>query len=1363
MPEFNWTSSDPAVAAVSEGGTVTPVAQGQALITATAIDGSGLTATCEVTVTAPIDDDFGFDESVMGGVEGVNIYLGESYTLAPKAHDGYELPANITWSSSNPEIVSVDQNGKVTGLALGSATITALAIINNQEVYATCTVNVLPILISGITLNQSSAEMRVTESLTLIPTIEPDNATIRTLQWTTNAPSIASVNQEGVVTAHMLGEANITARATDGSNITASCKVTVVPTIATGITVSANGSTTLKAAQTLQLTATVTPETTTDKTVTWESNKTETATVSESGVVTAIAVGVAKITATNSAGQTASIDITVEKTPVASIELNRNSTQIKVLEGFRLRATILPETATDKTVKWSSSAPGIVSVDGEGNVLALALGEATVSCTAQDGSGVTAQCKVTVTTTAADGVIITAQGSTILKATESVQLTATVLPETTTDKTVTWSSSNPNVAEVNFSGLVTAISVGEATVTATNSAGQTAEIVIKVIPTPVESIVLNRTSASLKVKETLNLTARVIPETATDKTVVWTSADESIATVTQTGLVTAMSEGNTVIKATAQDGSEVSAQCTLSVTATSVSNITLTANGPTTLKASETVQLIARVYPETATDKSIIWSSDKPEIADVNENGLVTAFSVGEAVITATSSNGLTAQLTVTVEPTPVSSISLNRTSVTMRVTNELQLVATVMPSTATDKRLTWTSSRPSSVSVDENGKVTALLEGQAAITCHAEDGSGVAATCIVNVVDTDVEIITISADGPTTLKVSETVQLNASVLPETSTDKSITWTSANARIAEVDDNGLVTAKSEGVTEITATTSNGLSDKITITVIETQISSITLNETSITLLAEETFSLIPNIQPNTATNKTLNWSSADTNVANVSQDGIVTGVAVGETTVTVSATDGSGVYAVCRVSVIPTPATGISISATGETTLNVNKEVQLSAEVLPANATDKSVTWDSSNPEVASVNVNGLVTGITPGETVITATNSAGQYDRITVTVIPREREPISVTVSQQYMIVKDGDPVSLWVRTSGGNPDGWTYAWVLDGSDAPLSNTDTLELVAENKNATEPLTHVYVATVGNVNDGVLVFDEQYRFTLEIWSKPEFGDGNGEGEMGDDATGNGTHVSATKIREGNELTVSVEVPRGGYMNKWDYLWTYNDEEIGTEPQVTVTAQLPASEAQGFEKATCESVFTVRLSNYGPDNTLWTLAQFDTEGVTVYKRPEMPLQLLRKGDGKSCTFIAMSALPNEQLASLGYQFVYGYADKDGGMHLLESTPNRYCHTTAEIYNDNSLRFWVYTLWTYADGSIISSGLRYLDGSADDGFDASVFDSATRAEEIETGEIMGIYTVEGRYLGKDLNRIESGIYLVRTAGKAIKIIK
>jgi hypothetical protein len=153
---------------------------------------------------------------------------------------------------------------------------------------------------------------------------------------------------------------------------------------------------------------------------------------------------------------------------------------------------------------------------------------------------------------------------------ESDFLTATILPETASNKDIVWTSSDEEIAVVNEYGVVTAVALGEATITATTTDGSdlSASCKVTVVPTLAESITLNVAEASLKVNETTTLTATVLPETATNKSVTWTSSNESVATVDANGMVTALEVGVATITATTADGSDLSASCKVTVLAT---------------------------------------------------------------------------------------------------------------------------------------------------------------------------------------------------------------------------------------------------------------------------------------------------------------------------------------------------------------------------------------------------------------------------------------------------------------------------------------------------------------------------------------------------------------------------------------------------------------------------------------------------------------------------------------------------------------------------------------------------------------------------------------------------------------------------
>ena len=323
-----------------------------------------------------------------------------------------------------------------------------------------------------------------------------------------------------------------------------------------------------------------------------------------------------------------------------------------------------------------------------------------------------------------------------LKAGETMTLTATVKPDDATDKTVTWSTSDASVATVN-NGVVTAVKVGSATITA-KSGDKSATCSITVKATPVTSVTLNKTSATLKAGETVTLTATVKPDDATDKTVTWSTSDASVATVSD-GVVTAVKVGAAII--TAKSGDK-SATCSITVAATPVTSVTLNKTSAT-LKAGETVTLTATVKPDDATDKTVTWSTSNDSVVTIvsggNESITVMAVDLGSATITAKSGDK-SATCSITVAPTPVTSVTLDKTSATLKADEWLILTATVKPDDATDRTLTWSTSDASIATVSSlsEDNISIFVEaknlGTATITAQAGDKS---ATCVVTVTGT--------------------------------------------------------------------------------------------------------------------------------------------------------------------------------------------------------------------------------------------------------------------------------------------------------------------------------------------------------------------------------------------------------------------------------------------------------------------------------------------------------------------------------------------------------------------------------------------------------------------------------------------------
>jgi len=231
-----------------------------------------------------------------------------------------------------------------------------------------------------------------------------------------------------------------------------------------------------------------------------------------------------------------------------------------------------------------------------------------------------------------------------------------------------------------------------------------------------------------------------------------------------------------------------------------------------TMEANSTLQLEAYIKPTNATNKNVIWKVQRGQtgFASVNSDGLVTAKAVGTArVVVTTEESGFTATCSITVveKIVPVTSVSLNKSSLSIKQGKSSTLVATVLPSNASNKSVTWSSS-DESVAIVSNGVITGVKEGFATITATSVDGEFTASCDITITEPTRVTGVSLN-EASISLKAERTATLTANILPSDAYDKSVIWSSSNNNIAQVSSEGVITAKSVGTVTITATTNDG--------------------------------------------------------------------------------------------------------------------------------------------------------------------------------------------------------------------------------------------------------------------------------------------------------------------------------------------------------------------------------------------------------------------------------------------------------------------------------------------------------------------------------------------------------------------------
>lgn len=344
---------------------------------------------------------------------------------------------------------------------------------------------------------------------------------------------------------------------------------------------------------------------------------------------------------------------------------------------------------------------------------------------------------------------------------------------------------------------------------------------IEDIPIDAVSISFEKSEYELNVNDTLCLNVLFNPIETTNKEIIWSSSDENIVTITE-GVVTALKKGNVIITATTINNK--SASCRLTIKEVLANTISISPR-EMELKPGATAKLVAQIMPENTTNKSIEWSSKDTNIVMVDQNGIIKASSVGKTQITASTLDGsnLATICMITVSPIKISSILLNPASAEGKEEEQIQIKATVLPEDATNKVISWSSSNETVATVDDNGLVSLLKEGTATITASATDESGVTSACNISVLKSEVLVSSIllnplSAEG----EEGEKIQINAEVLPEDATNKTISWGSSDESVASVDGTGLISLLKKGTAIITAsaTDESGVSAECVVVVTE---------------------------------------------------------------------------------------------------------------------------------------------------------------------------------------------------------------------------------------------------------------------------------------------------------------------------------------------------------------------------------------------------------------------------------------------------------------------------------------------------------------------------------------------------------------
>ena len=361
-----------------------------------------------------------------------------------------------------------------------------------------------------------------------------------------------------------------------------------------------------------------------------------------------------------------------------------------------------------------------------------------------------------------------------------------------------------------------------------------------------------------------------------------------------------------------------------------------------------------------------------------------------------------------------VTSITVTPATVTLPVQRTTQLTVSVLPTNATDKSVTWTSSNPTVCSVSNTGFVSSLTYGNSVITARSNDG-GFTASSQITVPSPSQTISVFSVTiSPSTinLAVNQTYQINPSITPVNATNKTVTWTSSNVAVATVSSSGLVTVRQNGTAVITArTVDGGKTATLTITSV-VSVSSISITPTAINLPINQTYQVNAVIMPTNAANKQITWSSSNSSVASVTSTGLVTARQTGTSVVKATTVDGGKTSFIVVSVYIPV----VSVNITSPSTINlfVNQTYQINYVINPANSSNKDISWASSKSNIATVSVSGLITAKSIGTTVVTVKTVDGNKTSTCTVNVSR--------VSQAgHILTKKIIPINIGQTTKAG------------------------------------------------------------------------------------------------------------------------------------------------------------------------------------------------------------------------------------------------------------------------------------------------------------------------------------------------------
>ncbi|MGI4755738.1 MAG: Ig-like domain-containing protein, partial [Janthinobacterium lividum] len=967
----------------------------------------------------------------------------QQFTATGTYMDGTSAPFPYAqWSSSNPAAISVDANGLATVHPVSAET---SVILTGQAGNKTTTTSIKaepagytasPYTSIVITPSTPQVAAGSTTKLTATATTQAgttvDVSNMAT--WTTGNAAVATVDGTGRVSG--IGNGTTSVRANIGS-VAGSVQVSVgsgstppstgVPTL-TGISIVPSSS--LAAAGTtvqLKVNGTYSDGSTQVLTsgVTWSSQNLRAATVDQTGLVKAVAKGMAGVQATLG-GMVATSAINVSDADLVSLAISPNGASFAAgtTKQFTLTGTFSDGTTQNlnSSAVWSSSAPAVATISRSGVASGVAPGA--VSFSATYGDSVVSTPVVTVTPATLVSVSVTPSAPSFAAgSTQQFTVIGTYSDGTTQDLTssAAFTSSNPNVLSVNPAGLATGLTAGTAQLTITVQGRTITTPSVTVTPATLISIAVTSASSVLPKGTTQQFTAtgRYSDGSTQDLSnqILWNSSDPSVLTIDGSGRAQAAGLGSAQVSATSNG--ITSASGTLQVTPATLVSVALSPLSAQIAKGTRQQFTVTGTYTDGTTvdlSSQATWTSTDSSVVSIDANGLAAGTGIGTAQVTAaiggksatTSNFSVSAATLVSVafQPTQISLAKGTGTSVTV--------IGTFTDGSTQDltAMAIFTSSNTTVAQIDQSGAVTGLAPGTSTISMQV---NGVSNSLNVTVTPEVLISLAITPSNASFAKGTRQQFHAIGTFSDGSTQdlsSFVAWSTSDTSVFTIDNQGLAMGTGLGSAALTASYQGQSVTAPPVSVTAATVASLTVAPAAPTAVVGATQQFTATLTFTDSSTQdvtaTASWTSSNTAVATISATGLASAVAQGSTSILAAASGVSGIDTLVvttastnpsnpasLVSVAITPSTA-SVAAGGSQQFNVfGTYSDGSTQNLSAGA-----TWVSSNPAVATVSSTGLASAIAQGDVTIQVTaGGIGASATLTVTAASTNPPPTSPTL----------------------------------------------------------------------------------------------------------------------------------------------------------------------------------------------------------------------------------------------------------------------------------------------------------------------------------------------------------------------------